>query len=128
MRPEWWHVSDVRALRSACRDLLVGSGQAPGRLRAAGANHSLMKARVRRNLAHVKGLQYGRGVTHHLVGVREIAEMLGVSRQRADQLSREYEDFPAPEVALYAGRVWLRSDVELWMRRHPDRRPGRPRT
>jgi prophage regulatory protein len=66
-------------------------------------------------------------VSHHLAGVTEIAEMLGVSRQRADQISRQHDDFPSPEAALSAGRVWLRSDVELWMKRHPDRRPGRPR-
>jgi predicted DNA-binding transcriptional regulator AlpA len=66
-------------------------------------------------------------MSHHLVGVTEIAEMLGVSRQRADQLAGKYADFPAPEVVLSTGRVWSRARVEEWIKRHPDRRPGRPR-
>jgi predicted DNA-binding transcriptional regulator AlpA len=67
------------------------------------------------------------GMTHHLVGVSEIATMLGVSRQRADQITRQYDDFPAPEVTLSTGRVWRRAGVERWIKRHPDRRPGRPK-
>jgi predicted DNA-binding transcriptional regulator AlpA len=66
-------------------------------------------------------------MTHHLVGVTEIAEMLGVSRQRADQITRQYDDFPTPEVTLSTGRVWRRNRVTRWVQRHPDRRPGRPR-
>lgn len=50
---------------------------------------------------------------HHLVGVTEIAAMLGVSRQRADQLSRA-DGFPTPEVEISAGRVWKREHVETW--------------
>ena len=52
-------------------------------------------------------------VTHHLVGLTEIAAMLEVSRQRVDQLARR-EDFPAPEVELASGRVWEREAVEKW--------------
>ncbi len=63
---------------------------------------------------------------NHLVGLAEIAEMLGVSRQRAGQLSREYPDFPAPVAELASGRVWERAGVEEWALRHPQRRPGRP--
>jgi predicted DNA-binding transcriptional regulator AlpA len=51
--------------------------------------------------------------------------LLGLSRQRVDQLAREYEDFPLPEVELISGRIWKRSAIEDWIRRHPDRRPGR---
>jgi predicted DNA-binding transcriptional regulator AlpA len=50
---------------------------------------------------------------HHLVGVREIAAMFGVSPQRADQLSHARE-FPAPVVELASGRVWERAAVEEW--------------
>ena len=67
-------------------------------------------------------------MSRHLVGVTEIAEMLGVSRQRADQITRQYSDFPQPEVTLATGRVWRRAAVEGWHKRHPDRRPGRPRS
>jgi predicted DNA-binding transcriptional regulator AlpA len=63
---------------------------------------------------------------HHLVGMAEIAEMLGVSRQRVAQLIETYEDFPKPEVELTGGRVWSRTAVESWIASHPERGPGRP--
>ena len=50
---------------------------------------------------------------HHLVGAAEIQAMLGVSRQRVDQLVRR-PDFPTPEVGLKMGKVWRREDVEAW--------------
>jgi predicted DNA-binding transcriptional regulator AlpA len=40
-----------------------------------------------------------RAMKQHLVGIHEIAAALGVSRQRADQLSRR-EDFPKPVIEL----------------------------
>jgi hypothetical protein len=51
-----------------------------------------------------------------LVGLTEIATMLGVSRQRVDQLSRDVEGFPAPVGEISAGRIWERADVEQWAR------------
>jgi predicted DNA-binding transcriptional regulator AlpA len=65
-------------------------------------------------------------VTHHLVGMAEIAEMLGVTRQRVAQLIESYDDFPAPEVELTAGRIWSRTAIETWIASHPERRSGRP--
>ena len=65
-------------------------------------------------------------MTSHLVGITEIAGMLGVSRQRVYQLIDAYPDFPAPQVELSSGKVWSRDDVAAWTSRHPDRRPGRP--
>ena len=62
-----------------------------------------------------------------LVSVTEIAELLGVSRQRVNQLIRAYMDFPLPEAELAIGRVWLRSAVEEWNRSHL-RTAGRPRS
>ncbi len=64
-------------------------------------------------------------MTHHLVGVAEIARMLGVSRQRVSQLA-ETEQFPEPTVRLSAGPVWKREDIEQWAERtgrsiHDDR-------
>jgi predicted DNA-binding transcriptional regulator AlpA len=50
---------------------------------------------------------------HHLVGTHEIARMLGVSRQRVQQLVRE-PDFPQPEVRLGLGGVWQREAVRTW--------------
>lgn len=52
-----------------------------------------------------------------LVGVTEVKEMLGVSRQRVHQLVRDHEDFPEPIAELASGRIWLRRDIEQWARR-----------
>lgn len=52
-------------------------------------------------------------MVHHLVGVAEIAALLGVSRQRVHQLTK-LDGFPEPEVVLTAGTVWKRDDVERW--------------
>lgn len=68
---------------------------------------------------------YAGSVVDHLVGISEIARMLGVSRQRAVQLVGDYADFPAPVSTLASGRIWEREAVEAWVRAHPDRKPGR---
>lgn len=49
-----------------------------------------------------------------LMGVHEIANMLGVSRQRVDELNRTAKGFPEPVATLRAGRIWLRDDIEAW--------------
>lgn len=54
--------------------------------------------------------------TRHVVGAHEIGLMLGVTRSRANQLSREV-GFPKPWGVLRMGKVWKRSDIEAWMRR-----------
>ena len=51
-----------------------------------------------------------------LMGVHEIAELLCVSRQRVDELSRTRDDFPEPVQVLRSGRIWARSDIETWAR------------
>jgi hypothetical protein len=66
-----------------------------------------------------------RSMTGHLVGLTEIASMLGVTRQRAGQLVRDYEDFPRPVAGLASGRVWETTAVESWAKAHPERPPGR---
>lgn len=68
---------------------------------------------------------YAGPVVDHLVGVSEIAHMLGVSRQRAVQVVGDYADFPAPVSTLASGRIWEREAVEAWITAHPDRKPGR---
>jgi prophage regulatory protein len=50
-----------------------------------------------------------------LVGVTEIGDLLGVSRQRADQLTHS-AGFPEPVATISAGRIWRRADVEAWAR------------
>jgi DNA-binding CsgD family transcriptional regulator/predicted DNA-binding transcriptional regulator AlpA len=64
-------------------------------------------------------------MSDHLLGVAEIAAMLGVSRQRVAQLMDSYEDFPSPEAELSAGRIWARSAIETWLANHPERGPGK---
>ena len=65
-------------------------------------------------------------MTSHLVGVAEIADMLGVSRQRVNRMIQTIADFPEPEVEVAAGRIWKRAAVERWISAHPVRKPGRP--
>jgi predicted DNA-binding transcriptional regulator AlpA len=48
-----------------------------------------------------------------LLGLSELAALLGVSRQRADQLARQ-KGFPEPFATLRGGRLWLKEDVERW--------------
>lgn len=50
------------------------------------------------------------------VGAQEIAQMLGVSRQRVQQLVKR-EDFPAPVERLAMGAFWRRRDVARWAER-----------
>jgi prophage regulatory protein len=52
-------------------------------------------------------------MARRLVGVREIAKLLGTSRQRADQLVRT-KGFPNPVAELASGRIWVRSLVVRW--------------
>ena len=52
-------------------------------------------------------------VVHHLVGSAEIGQLLGVSRQRVQQLVSRH-DFPSPVVTLAMGKVWNRDDVLAW--------------
>lgn len=47
------------------------------------------------------------------MGALEIGELLGVSRQRVDQLTRR-PDFPHPAIETAAGRLWVRREVERW--------------
>lgn len=62
-------------------------------------------------------------MTDHLVGSAEVAKMLGVSRQRVNQLADSYADFPRPQALLAAGRIWSRNSVETWIAAHPERHP-----
>lgn len=66
----------------------------------------------------------------YLVGTHEIAAMLGVSRQRAQQIARQ-KGFPKPYDVLHMGKVWKRRAVEQWaldrgreLAEHPPRSPG----
>ena len=54
-------------------------------------------------------------MTHHLMGLTEMARLLGVSRQRVHQLTKA-KDFPAPVAVLAAGSIWESAAVEEWAR------------
>lgn len=62
--------------------------------------------------------------TPELLAATDVAEVLGVSRQRVHQLTAR-PDFPAAYVRLGSGPVWTRPAIEhfdrIW-----DRKPGRP--
>lgn len=51
----------------------------------------------------------------HLMDMQAIAELLGISKQRVQQLVVAGK-LPDPTADLSIGRVWLRSDVETWAR------------
>jgi prophage regulatory protein len=52
-----------------------------------------------------------------LYGTSEIADRLGVTRQRAHVVTRQ-KGFPEPYEELIMGSVWLVEDVEAWIREH----------
>lgn len=43
----------------------------------------------------------------------EIAELLGVTKQRAHQIAEE-DDFPVPVAEDGRGRLWSRREVQAW--------------
>jgi chromosome partitioning protein len=52
-----------------------------------------------------------------LVGIAEIAAMVGVSKQVIVNWRARFEDFPAPLADLAATPVFDRSRVEEWLRK-----------
>lgn len=50
-----------------------------------------------------------------LYGTSEIADRLGVTRQRAHTITRT-KGFPDPYEELIMGSVWLVKDVEAWIK------------
>ena len=59
-----------------------------------------------------------------LAGVSEIADIVGVSRQRASALAKTAE-FPTPVATLASGPVWTRPSLNRFVDKWP-RRDGRP--
>ena len=50
------------------------------------------------------------------VRIIEIADLLGVTKQRAHQIAGE-KRFPAPLAKETSGRVWSRNEVQAWAKR-----------
>lgn len=61
-----------------------------------------------------------------VIGYAEVAELAGVSRQRARQF-RNIAAFPEPVIETGQGPLFSRAAVEAWVQQR-DPRPGRPRT
>src|SRR5205814_1590933 len=59
-----------------------------------------------------------------LAGVSEVADFLGVTRQRASALAKTAE-FPVPVATLASGPVWTRPSLNRFLDKWP-RRDGRP--
>lgn len=63
--------------------------------------------------------------TPPLLSSPDVAELLGVSRQRVHQLDRDHPQFPPPYARLGAGPIWTLPQIEhfakVWVRK-----PGRP--
>jgi predicted DNA-binding transcriptional regulator AlpA len=59
-----------------------------------------------------------------LLRLVEIAELLGVTKQRAHQIAEE-EGFPAPLAEDARGRQWDRREVKAWARRWRMEKPWR---
>ena len=51
-----------------------------------------------------------------LLGLTEVAALVGISRQRILQLIETDPDFPPPAETLARGRVWRRVDIVEWAR------------
>jgi hypothetical protein len=61
-----------------------------------------------------------------LLGVAELAQRLGVTRQRASDLANS-SSFPRPITVLAAGPIWAETTVTRYLATWA-RRPGRPKT
>ena len=48
------------------------------------------------------------------LGLTELAQRWGVSRQRLTQVLEQHPDLAALSVVLTRGRVWNKEDVEAW--------------
>lgn len=61
----------------------------------------------------------------NILGVSELAHLLGVTRQRASELARS-KKFAEPLAVLASGPIWLESSIQRFVKEWT-RRPGRPR-
>jgi hypothetical protein len=63
--------------------------------------------------------------TPELLAASDVADLLGVTRQRVHQLHSDRPDFPAPYARLGSGPIWTRPAIEAFERSW-SRKPGRP--
>jgi hypothetical protein len=62
-----------------------------------------------------------------LIGVTELAQLLGVTRQRASELARTGSGFPRPLTFLASGPVWDKSTILRYVDQWERRPRGRPK-
>ena len=55
--------------------------------------------------------------TDHLVGIAEIADLAGVTKQAVSNWRHRYDHFPRPIQDLQSGSVWDREQVADWVKR-----------
>lgn len=60
-----------------------------------------------------------------MVGVKELADSLKVTKQRVSELARS-RSFPMPVATLASGPIWLEPAIEEYMKTW-SRKPGRPK-
>lgn len=72
----------------------------------------------------IRSLAQFEGEVPDILGSAEVAEILGVSRQRVQQLRAEGR-FPEPILELSATPIWLRRSIDAFLTSW-SRRPGRP--
>ena len=59
----------------------------------------------------------GELLARELIGLAEVAEILGVVKRQAIRFARR-PSFPPPVAHVRATRIWLRSEVAAWGREH----------
>ena len=58
------------------------------------------------------------GMSTDLVATGEVARMLGISRQRVEQLAELEDDFPEPAPDQAFGPMWHELAIVQWAERH----------
>jgi hypothetical protein len=66
------------------------------------------------------------GPPDDVIGYTEIGEILGVSRQRAQQIASKHAGFPRPVATPLAGTFYSRAAVLAFQAQWPRKRTGRP--
>lgn len=83
--------------------------------------------------AHIADPEVARAEIHRIfremfLGTSEVAERLGVSRQRVSELAKTHPDFPEPVERLRSGPIYFNEDIDKFERNWERRRTGRPRS
>lgn len=94
-------------------------------VRSAGPDRAVTVDRIEAKTAARAARDLDQPTYPEMLGVAEVAELLGVSKQRVFEL-RETGRLPTPIAELRAGPVWPRPAIERFIESW-ERKPGRPR-